>query len=414
MKNKLNYTSKLFAIGLFSLTAATVIFYPWNEVTASIDPVADTAPINNIISNNQPKVELVFVLDTTSSMSNLIEAAKEKIWSIATTMASAQPAPEISIGLVAFRDRGDAYITQVVDLSTDLDTVYAALMNFQAAGGGDFPESVNQALYDAVNHISWGQTPDSKTDETYKVIFLVGDAPPHQDYQNEVQYPDTMRIAQSKGIIVNTIQAGGNSATTHSWKKIAALGTGHYFQVKQNGSALAVTSPFDQKLADLSSELDKTRLYYGTKEQLLEKDKKIAATHKITSSASLTSRARRAEFNVSESGKKNLLGDNELIDDVISGRIDLETIDSNKLPSTMKNMPLAKQTLLIKETAEKRAELKQKIKKLSDNRKVYLDRLVEEKMGSTKNESLDLKLFNTLKSQAKMKGMVYDSDTPNY
>jgi len=68
---------------------------------------------------------------------------------------------------------------------------------------------------------------------------------------------------------------------------------------------------------------------------LLEKDKKIAATHKITSSASLTSRAHRAEFNVSESGKKNLLGDNELIDDVISGRIDLETIDSNKLPSKM-------------------------------------------------------------------------------
>jgi len=80
----------------------------------------------------------------------------------------------------------------------------------------------------------------------------------------------------------------------------------------------------------------------------------------------------------------------------------------------MKNMPLPKQTLLIKETAEKRAELKQKIKQLSDNRKVYLDKLVEEKTGHIKNESLDLKLFNTLKSQAKTKGMVYDSDTPNY
>ncbi|VAW84797.1 hypothetical protein MNBD_GAMMA16-1362 [hydrothermal vent metagenome] len=414
MKNKLNYTSKLFALALLSLTAAAVIFYPWSEVTASIDPAAGTAPINNSITNNQPKVELVFVLDTTSSMSDLIDAAKEKIWSIATTMASAQPAPEISIGLVAFRDRGDAYITQVVDLSTDLDTIYAALMDFKTAGGGDFPESVNQALYDAVNHISWSQTPENKTDDTYKVIFLVGDAPPHQHYKNEVQYPDTMRIAQHKGIIVNTIQAGENRATTDSWKTIAALGTGHYFQVNQNGSALAVASPFDQKLADLSSELDETRLYYGSKEQLLEKDKKIAATHKITASASLASRARRAEFNVSESGKKNLLGDNELIDDVISGRVKLDAIDKNNLPSPMTSMTFSEQTLLIKDTADKRAELKQKIRQLSNDRNTYLNKLVEEEMGNIKNESLDLKLFNTLKSQAKSKGMLYDSDTPSY
>ena len=42
------------------------------------------------------------------------------------------------------------------------------MIDFQAAGGGDGPESVNQALYDAVHHMSWSQ--DS---EVYKVVFLV-------------------------------------------------------------------------------------------------------------------------------------------------------------------------------------------------------------------------------------------------
>ena len=54
-------------------------------------------------------------------------------------MASAKPAPDIHMGLVAFRDRGDAYVTKVVDLSQDLDSMYATLIDFKAEGGGDGP-----------------------------------------------------------------------------------------------------------------------------------------------------------------------------------------------------------------------------------------------------------------------------------
>ena len=103
------------------------------------------------------RVEVVFVLDTTGSMGGLIDAAKEKIWSIASTLAQAQQAPEISIGLVAYRDRGDAYVTQVVDLNRDLDSMYAKLMDFEADGGGDGPEAVNEALDAAIQRMSWSQ-----------------------------------------------------------------------------------------------------------------------------------------------------------------------------------------------------------------------------------------------------------------
>ena len=226
---------KIIAIALLTATTAAVAFYPKVQSTLAInalpvDATPVTLPVIDPISNERPRVEVVFVLDTTGSMSGLIKAAKEKIWSIATTLASAQPAPEIRMGLVAYRDRGDSYVTRVVDLSDDLDTLYANLMDLKAHGGGDGPESVNQALHDAVQGISWSQDQNA-----YKVVFLVGDAPPHMDYQDDVKYPQTIAAAQKKGIEINAVQCGQNSSTTREWQTIAQLAKGSYFSVDQEG-----------------------------------------------------------------------------------------------------------------------------------------------------------------------------------
>src|SRR5437867_2798657 len=78
----------------------------------------------------RPRVEVVFCLDTTGSMGGLIEAAKQKIWAIANQIASGQPTPDLKVGLVAYRDKGDAYVTQVLDLSDDLDAVHGRLKTF--------------------------------------------------------------------------------------------------------------------------------------------------------------------------------------------------------------------------------------------------------------------------------------------
>src|SRR3954463_11220930 len=109
----------------------------------------------------KPKVEVVFCLDTTGSMGGLLEGAKQKIWAISNQIASGKPTPDLKIGLVAYRDKGDAYVTQVHDLTGDLDAVHAKLKTFQAQGGGDIPEHVNAALFDAVHKIKWSD--DKKT-----------------------------------------------------------------------------------------------------------------------------------------------------------------------------------------------------------------------------------------------------------
>ena len=62
---------------------------------------------------------------TTGSMGGLIEGAKQKIWSISNQIAGGKPAPQLKIGLVAYRDRKDAYVTKVFDLTEDLDRAEA-------------------------------------------------------------------------------------------------------------------------------------------------------------------------------------------------------------------------------------------------------------------------------------------------
>jgi Mg-chelatase subunit ChlD len=389
--------AKLLGIALFTITLAAVVYYP--QLMAK-NIAVDNQTDHTIAPVDKPIVDVVFVLDTTGSMEGLIATAKEKIWSIATTMASAQQAPDIRIGLVAYRDRGDAYVTRVVDLDSDLDSVYATLMDFQAQGGGDTPESVNKALYDAVHNMSWTQQ-----DQAYRVIFLVGDAPPHMDY-NEVQFPQIVASALEKGIVINTIQCGQIAAAIEPWTQIAKLGSGQFFQVEQAGGAVAFTSPFDDEIAELSARLDDTRLYFGTEEEKEKMRGKVAATDKLHEGSSVASRARRGVFNASAGGRANLLGENELVAAVVGGDVKLDELDKDALPETLQAMAPAEQEAYVAELAEERADLQKRIQGLSEDRNSYLRMKVEE-AGGLKG-SLDQKLYDAVKDQASEAGLEYE------
>jgi len=402
--------TKITTLVIFAATAATVSLFPYFQNAVAITPpdqiIVDPVDLSALV-NEKPKIEVVFVLDTTGSMGGLIHAAKEKIWSIASTMASAQSAPEIKMGLVAYRDRGDNYITKTIDLSTDLDSMYATLMDFKAQGGGDGPESVNQALDDAVNRMSWSQD-----DNTYKVVFLVGDAPAHMDYQDDIKYPETLKLALGKGIKINAIQCGRDTNTTSNWQQIASLGQGAYFQVEQAGSAIAIATPFDRELAKLSATLDDTRLYFGNKEEKERQQNKVAASRKLHLESSEESLARRATFNTSKSGDRNFLGENELIDAISSGRVELSAIDKDNLPAAMQSMAPEEQKNLIEAKAKQRTELRQDIQQLAEKRDNYLKKEVA-KAGGEK-ESLDNKIYSAIRKQSEEKGLIYSDESARY
>jgi Mg-chelatase subunit ChlD len=393
---------KIAGIALFALTIGAIIYYPKLQAkNVTVDP----GTTSYLATDQRPVVDVVFVLDTTGSMSGLIQTAKEKIWSIASTMASAQPTPEIRIGLVGYRDRGDAYVTRTVDLNDNLDAVYSALMSFQAGGGGDTPESVNKALFDAVHNMSW-----SDRGQAYRAIFLVGDAPPHMDY-NEMRYPEIIAAATAKGIVVNTIQCGDLHVTVDPWTAIADLGQGHFFQVEQAGSAVAYTTPFDDEIAQLSAQLDATRLYYGSVEERARKQAAMEEVEEVIVTASAAAKARRGIFNAAPAGRDNLLGDNELVDAISSGDVELDELEREDLPAALQPMAPEEQVAHIERLAGERQDLQMRIRALADERNTFISKKVEAAGGL--DSSLDRNLYETVKEQAGKAGLEYE-DGPVY
>ena len=405
-------TTRLIGTALFLATAAALTWLPSLERAAADPPQTSGQPIPGLPTDRQaagqtPVIEAVFVLDTTGSMGGLIQAAKDKIWSIASTMAAGEPAPIIRMGLVAYRDRGDDYVTRVVDLSPDLDTIHAELFQLQANGGGDGPESVNQALHDALHRISWGQEP-----QTYRVIFLVGDAPPHMDYQDDVKYPDTLALAGKRGIRVNAIQCGTSSETRRRWQEIAQIGNGVYFQVEQDGGAVATASPYDDELAGLSAELDATRIYYGSKAERDERKAKREASEAVRAEASAPALARRAAFAVSKSGESAILGDKELVEEVTSGRISVDDIPNDELPEPLQALSPEEQRQTLAETAERRDQIKSRMADVAAKRARWMREQVA--ADGRAEDSLDHKLFDAVRSQAGAVGLDYDAAAPAY
>ena len=113
-----------------------------------------TLPLTSGLSQAiaKPAVEVAFVLDTTGSMGGLIEGAKRKIWSIATAIVDSNPDADIRMGLVAYRDIGDDYVTKKIELTRDIQDLYANLLELKARGvqnerdfDGGFCQSLRQA-----------------------------------------------------------------------------------------------------------------------------------------------------------------------------------------------------------------------------------------------------------------------------
>jgi uncharacterized protein YegL len=327
----------------------------------------------------RPRIEVCFVLDTTGSMSGLIEGAKQKIWSITNEITKAPEGavrPTVKIGLIGYRDRGDEYVTKRFDLTDDLDAIYGHLMAFTAGGGGDTPESVNQALHEAVELMLWSADRD-----VYKVIFLVGDAPPHMDYPDDVKYPVSCEAAVKKDIIINTIQCGTLAETTPVWQDIARKGEGRFVQIAQTGNMVSIESPVDAELAKLNTEMAATVVPYGD----------VRLQTEVSSKASLAARAapaaaadRMMYMRVNEEGKA-VSGRGDLVADVTNGTVQLAEVKPEDLPADLRDKTPAEREALIQQNAQKRDELQTQIAELLRQRQSHIDaekaRLAEQGRG---------------------------------
>ena len=148
------------------------------------------------------QLDLVFLVDATGSMADEIGKLKATLHTIAAEVAQLPSRPDLCFGLVAYRDRYDAFIVRSHDLTNDLGAFQGVLNALQAAGGGDYPEAMNEAFHETVHSLSW------RGDGATRMVFLIADAPPHLDYGGP-QYDDDMMAALGKGIKVFSVGASG-------------------------------------------------------------------------------------------------------------------------------------------------------------------------------------------------------------
>ncbi len=310
------------------------------------------------------RVEVVFVLDTTGSMGDLIDGAKRKIWSIANTIVEQNPDADVAMGLVGFRDRGDQYVVKTHAMTEDLQSLYGRLVKFEADGGDDTPESVNAALDTAVSDIRW-----SKGDHVRRIVFLVGDAPPHMDYPDDRKYPEVLKEAKQRGIIVNTVQAGSDQETEAIWKDIAQRGQGRYMSIPQDGGAVVVVvTPYDDDIRDLQGELDLSVVPFGGAEQREDVVRKMSERK----AAAPSTQVENSKYYASRSKKEVVTGGGDLLADVRNGTVKLDEVKDSELPGPLQGLSADKRKAWVSEKLAAREGLEKKMEVLMAKRDAYV------------------------------------------
>ena len=357
----------------------------------------------NITDSNdgkKPKMQVVFALDATGSMGGLISAAKDKIWSIVSSLAQTQTAPDIEVGLIFYRDKGDDFITRRIALTDSMDLVYSELMQVSAKGGGDGPESVNQGLNEAVELFNW----DTDT-STYKAIFLVGDYEPHMDYKNDVPYFVTCKIAKQKDIVLNTILMGNNKTAGKIWKEIANCNEGAYVNVNMNVNDIDIATPYDSAIASINDQLDDLRYYYG-KTSVKEKSNLYKAKSKqMAFRSKINVKAQRAEYNFNYHKKESSKKQHELISDLASNNVLLDSIAKDQLPDEFKDMSTDSIAFFIKQKTALRDSLQQLLKGEVEKRNAYIETELSKKSKVEVEGSFNNIIFTNIQKQTKKKNI---------
>lgn len=119
------------------------------------------------------KLDLAFIMDSTGSMASYINSAKQNIREIVEEIVSSSGS-DVRLALIEYRDHSPqdrTFVTRKHDFTSSVSTMKSWLNSARASGGGDSPEAVAEAMFQATK-LSWRQ-------EATKISVMISDAPPH-------------------------------------------------------------------------------------------------------------------------------------------------------------------------------------------------------------------------------------------
>jgi len=230
-------------------------------------------------------------------------------------------------------------------------------------------------------------------------MFLVGDAPPHMDYPQDMKYPDVMRLARQKGITVNAVQAGGARDTERVWRDIAQMGHGDYIPIPQDGGQVVIIeTPYDHDIIELQGKINRTVIPYGPREQ---RDRVEQRRGQYGQAPAPVASEMAGYMSKQRAGKANtdaITGDGDLLADVKAGRKALSSVKDEELPDDLRRMsPSDRQAHVDKQAAE-RAALNDRMTDLVNKRDAYVSDQ-RKKAPARSGDSFDRAVEQTLRAQ---------------
>ena len=159
-------------------------------------------------------LQVMFVIDTTGSMSDEIAYLQKDFSSIAGEVGG-----DVSWSVNFYRDDGDKYVTKCFDFTDDVSYVQSLINTEYAEGGGDTPEAVSRILEETITEN------DGWDENSSKLLFLVFDAPPHDD-EEVYKVLDAVRTAADKGIRIVPVVASNAERDTEVFGRALSIMTG--------------------------------------------------------------------------------------------------------------------------------------------------------------------------------------------
>lgn len=327
-------------------------------------PEPKPASAETTMTEKKPLIQMAILLDTSGSMSGLIDQARAQLWAIVNEFIFAKRnnlQPELQVALYEYGKNSvppqNGYIRMIVPLTTDLDKISEELFALKTNGGSEY---CGWVIKDAAENLKWTDSPDD-----LKVIFIAGNEP---FTQGPVDYRHACKAAASKGVIVNTIHCGSETeGAKGKWKDGALLADGRYLNINHNQKTVHVAAPQDKQITELGIRLNDTYIGFGRLGRT--NAQRQSAQDFNAANASKEAEVQRA---VTKSSMYYQNYNWDLVDALNNNTIELENLKPEDLPEVMQNMTIEQREAYVHGRQKERAQIQQKIQKLNAQRNKYL------------------------------------------
>jgi von Willebrand factor type A domain-containing protein len=340
-------------------------------------------------------VDLAICLDTSGSMDGLIDAARQKIWSIVNDLALAKPAPKLHVALLTYGNDGHpaelGWVRVDSPFTDDLDRISQQLFALTTNGGTEY---VARVLQTAAG-LDWSRDP-----QALKLAIVAGNESAEQD--PKVDFRTVCRQLVERGILVDSIYCGNPSdEIAPAWREVARCADGQFAAIDQQNGTVTVATPFDAELATLSTSINETYLWVG------KEGAAACENQKAQDSNAAGANAGAAACRALTKGGCAYVARNDLVDAVKTGRLKLEDVKKEELPEKMREMTLEQKQKCLDEAAGKRAEIAKKIQSLGQKREGYVQEELKRQRKDNQH-SFDRAVRDAVRRQAEAKGFTFE------